>query len=279
MILLADGGSSKVDWRLIDKGDEILQIKTNGANPFIRDTKDISDELGEKLIPKIKDYTISAVHFFGAGCAFPEKNEIIRQAIATHLPDISIEVGSDLIAAAKGLCGKDKGIVCIIGTGSNSCYYDGERVVENVPSLGYILGDEGSGAVIGRLFLNACLKNQLTKGIKEKFFEETGLDIATILNKVYKEPLPNKFLASFAPFILKNIADGSIYNLVYNSFKSFFVRNIMQYDYQHNTANFTGSVAFHFQDILKNVAKDLNIKIGQITQSPMGGLIKYYTEK
>ncbi|NDV94522.1 ATPase [Dysgonomonas sp. 521] len=276
MILLADGGSTKVDWRLVDGNKEIKQISTKGANPFFRTREDISEEIRQVIKPILNGYSIDAVYFFGAGCASPEKNNIIKDAIADHIDTPLIEVGSDLVAAAKGLCGTSKGIACILGTGSNSCYYDGEEIKENVSPLGYILGDEGSGAVLGRLFLGACLKNQLTKGLKEKFLKEYDLNPNIILDTVYKQPMPNRFLASLSPFIVGNLQDQTVHDLVYNAFRDFFVKNVMQYDYKNNEVHFTGSVAYHYKQILLKVGTDLGITIGTIAQSPMEGLIKYY---
>lgn len=279
MILLADGGSTKVDWRLVEHDKEIKQVYTRGANPFFRTKDDISEELKTSLNPVVNGYNIDAVYFFGAGCASPEKNNIIKEAIAENIRTNYIDVNSDLLAAAKGLCGTKKGIACIIGTGSNSCYYDGKEIKENVSPLGYILGDEGSGAVIGRLFLGACLKNQLTLGLKEKFLREYNLTPAIILDKVYKQPMANRFLASLSPFLLKNIADSSISNIVYHAFKDFYIKNVQQYDYQNNEVHFTGSVAYHYQNILRKVGSDLDIKVGTVISSPMEGLIKYYAEE
>ena len=276
MILLADGGSTKVDWRLVEGTKEIKQISTKGANPFFRSREDISEEIKKVINPVLNGHTIDSVHFFGAGCASPEKNKIVRDAIADNIKTSHIEVNSDLVAAAKGLCGTKKGIACILGTGSNSCFYDGEEIVENVSPLGYVLGDEGSGAVLGRLFLGACLKNQLTKGLKEKFLKEFDLTPAAILDMVYRQPLANRFLASLSPFLVENIHDKTVYDLVYNAFKDFFVKNVMQYDYKNNDVHFTGSVAYYYKDLVRKVGTDLNIKVGIISQSPMEGLIRYY---
>lgn len=276
MILLADGGSTKVDWRLVEGTKEIKQISTKGANPFFRSREDISEEIKKVINPVLNGHTIDSVHFFGAGCASPEKNKIVRDAIADNIKTSHIEVNSDLVAAAKGLCGTKKGIACILGTGSNSCFYDGEEIVENVSPLGYVLGDEGSGAVLGRLFLGACLKNQLTKGLKEKFLREFDLTPAAILDMVYRQPLANRFLASLSPFLVENIHDKTVYDLVYNAFKDFFVKNVMQYDYKNNDVHFTGSVAYYYKDLVRKVGADLHIKVGIISQSPMEGLIKYY---
>ena len=276
MILLADGGSTKVDWRLVEGTKEIKQISTKGANPFFRSREDISEEIKKVINPVLNGHTIDSVHFFGAGCASPEKNKIVRDAIADNIKTSHIEVNSDLVAAAKGLCGTKKGIACILGTGSNSCFYDGEEIVENVSPLGYVLGDEGSGAVLGRLYLGACLKNQLTKGLKEQFLKEFHLTPATILDMVYRQPLANRFLASLSPFLIENIHDKTVYDLVYNAFKDFFVKNVMQYDYKNNDVHFTGSVAYYYKDLVRKVGTDLNIKVGIISQSPMEGLIRYY---
>lgn len=278
MILLADGGSTKVNWCLTNHGKQIKQIYTKGANPFFRTREEISEELKAVLVPQLEGYSVNTVYFYGAGCAFPEKNEIIRLAIEDSISTSSIHVGSDLLAAAKGLCGNQKGIAAIIGTGSNSCFYDGQEIVSNVSPLGYILGDEGSGAVLGRLLVGACLKNQLTEGLKEKFLSKFELTPAIILDKVYKQPLANRFLAGLSIFLIENIEDQTIYNLVYNAFREFFLRNIMQYDYRNNKVHLTGSVAFYYQEVLHKVAKDLQIQIGMITQSPMEGLIKYHSD-
>lgn len=278
MILLADGGSTKVDWCLVDKGQLIKQVFTKGANPFFRSREDISEDIKTTLLPQLKGAVIDQVFFYGAGCAFPDKNEVIRAAIADHIRTSSIEVGSDLLAAARALCGKRKGIACIIGTGSNSCFYDGQKITENISPLGYILGDEGSGAVLGRLFLGSCLKNQLTEGLKEKFLNQFELTPALILEKVYKEPMPNRFLASLSPFLKENIEDKTIYALVYNAFKDFFMKNVMQYDYKNNAVHFTGSLSYYYQDVLRCVAADLGVQIGTIVQLPMEGLIRYHSQ-
>lgn len=278
MILLADGGSTKVDWCLVDQGKLKKRVITKGANPFFRSTEDISKEISHALIPELNGDTIDAVYFYGAGCAFPEKNDIVKAAIAENIATGVIEIESDLLGAAVGLCGDQAGIVCILGTGSNSCYYDGKKIVKNVSPLGYILGDEGSGAVLGKIFLGSCLKNQLTEGIKEKFLEYIDLPIPQIMDNVYKQPLPNRFLASFCPFLKEHLNDKSVYELVYNAFTDFFKKNVMQYDYKDHKVSFAGSVAFHFQDVLLKVAADLGITIGDIKQSPMDGLINFYTK-
>lgn len=276
MILLADAGSTKTDWSLTEKGKEIKRITTSSANPFFCTYEDISEDIKTNLIPKLEEYKIENVYFFGAGCINVDKSKLIYDAIARNIKTAHIEVESDLLGAARGLCGNSKGIACILGTGSNSCHYDGDKIVQHISPLGYILGDEGSGAVLGRLFIGACLKNQLGEDIKSAFLKKYNLTPALILDKVYKESAPNRFLASFSPFILQYIDNEDVYNLVYNTFKDFFIKNVMQYDFKNNLVHFTGSIAFFFKDILSDVAKDLEIGIGNIQQSPIKGLIEYY---
>ncbi|GAB1414894.1 ATPase [Paludibacter sp.] len=276
MILIADGGSTTVDWCLVDKGKIKKRVITKGANPFFRTTDDISHEISEKLLPQLNGSNIESIHFYGAGCAFPEKNNIVRDAIAANFNVDDIEVDSDLFGAAVGLYNDQPGIACILGTGSNSCFYDGNKICINVSPLGFILGDEGSGAVLGRLFVGSCLKNQFGQDIKDKFFEFINMSVPEILDRVYKQPLPNRFLASVSPFISDNIGNEKIYELVYNAFTDFFRKNVMQYDYKNYKVSFIGSVAHHFQDILKASAQSLHIELGEIVQSPMEGLVRFY---
>lgn len=280
MIIIADSGSTKVDWRLVDKGQEIKRVSTNAANPFFCTPDDIRYEIESDLLPLLKDYQVDKVYFFGAGCNTIEKKAVIKDILANTIDTDSISVESDLLGAAIGLCGDTEGIVCILGTGSNSCHYDGKSITEQISPLGYILGDEGSGAVLGRLFINACLKNQLSSDIKTQFLNEYNLNTALILDKVYREPMPNRFLAGFSPFIHRNIHDEQVYRLVYNSFRDFFIKNVMQYtNWNSLPIHMTGSVAYYYKDILSNLEKELDIDIKTIVRSPMDGLIKYYSEK
>lgn len=279
MILIADGGSTKVDWCLIDKNGLVKQVFTKGANPFFRTTEDIAQELSTELLHIVEAYKIKKVYFFGAGCAFPEKNEVVEKAICNCFPNAQIKVDSDLLGAAIGLCGDKAGIACIIGTGSNSCFFDGAKIVDNVSPLGYVLGDEGSGAVLGRLFIGNCLKNQFGKGVKEKFFDYLGQSQAELMECIYRKPLANRYLASVSPFVKQNLSDPTVYQLVYTAFQDFFKKNVMQYDYKSNSVSITGSIAYHYQDVIKEVAKDLGIQLAIINQTPMGGLIEFYKNK
>ena len=275
MILIADSGSTKTDWCVVENGEFILRFKTRGMNPFFQTEEEIGKEIEAGLLPSLKDFEPSAIYFYGAGCAFPEKNNMIRRAVNRYL-SVPVEVGSDLLAAARALCGDQPGIACIMGTGSNSCYYDGREIVKNVSPLGFILGDEGSGAVLGKLLIGDVLKDQLSPALKDQFLTQYELTPALIMYKVYRQPFPNRFLAGFSPFIREHLDEPAIWELVTRSFLAFFTRNVKQYDYFELPVHLVGSVAWYYQDILKEIAFDLGIRLGTIGRSPMEGLIAYH---
>ena len=205
MILIADSGSTKTDWCVVGQGQLVRQIVTKGMNPFFQSEEEIENEIATALIPHLKTNVLDAVYFYGAGCV-PDKVPMMYNALSTHLNTKNgIEVNTDMLAVARGLCGHKPGIACIMGTGSNSCFYDGEKIVSNVSPLGFILGDEGSGAVLGKLLVGDMLKNQMTPELKEKFLNKTGLTPPEIIDRVYRQPFPNRFLASLSPFLAENI--------------------------------------------------------------------------
>jgi len=276
MILIADSGSTKTHWSVVDRGQLIQQVFTKGMNPFFQTPEEMGEEIAKALIPQLNGKTFREIHFFGAGC-LPEKVPSVREVLSQYFDvDGEIEVDTDMLAAAKGLCGRNPGIVCILGTGSNSCFYDGEKIVSNVSPLGFILGDEGSGAVLGKLLVGDILKNQMGAELKEKFLKQYDLTQAQIIERVYRQPFPNRFLASISPFLAENIGEPKIYELVLNAFKAFLTRNVMQYDYKNNQAHFIGSIAFHYKEVLMAAAREVGVEIGTIIQSPMEGLTEYY---
>jgi N-acetylglucosamine kinase-like BadF-type ATPase len=227
----------------------------------------------EFIFPK---EAISSVYFYGAGCT-PEKAPIVSEALNAYFQSEKTEVNSDLLAAARSLCLNEGGIACILGTGSNSCYYDGEKIVQNVSPLGYILGDEGSGAVLGKKIIGDMLKNQLSQHIVQDFQYMYHLSPAEIMDNVYRRPFPNRFLAQFVPFISNHIIDSEIKQLVEDSFSEFIRRNILQYPESNQLPiHFTGSVAFCFKNNLENVLHKFNLQLGKITKDPMPGLIEYH---
>ena len=279
MILIADCGSTKIDWCLIENGKVAKQVFTSGINALLMSEEQIRQTIADELVPEIKGYEIGSVYYYGAGCLFDDICANVRRAIAANIPSAkTIEVDTDLLAAARALCGKNPGIACIMGTGSNSCYYDGVRIVDNVSPLGYILGDEGSGAVLGKLLVGDVLKNQLPAALCEKFLKKYDLDRQKIIEGVYKKPAANRFLASLSPFLIENIEEPAVHRLVLNAFKAFFVRNIENYEGSKTMpVSFVGSVAYYYRDVLEEAASSLGIKIGTVIKSPMEGLIKYHS--
>jgi len=195
-ILIADSGSTKTDWVLLDHNKKIIQVQTIGFNPYFQSSEEISREIKETLIPVLKDHisSISQISFYGAGCSSPDKMQVVKQALYLAFGDITSEVNHDLLAAARALCGKEKGIACILGTGSNSCLYDGKEVVENIPSVGYFFGDHGSGATIGKTFIQNYFDGKLPSHLKDAF-EKAGYHREVILENIYKKPMPSKYLA------------------------------------------------------------------------------------
>jgi len=277
MILIADSGSTKTNWSIAKQGICIQSVHTPGINPFFQSEEEINAMIATFLLPQLtmNPSEIGSVYFYGAGCVF-EKIKTVKNALSTHFKTNFIDVNSDLLGAARGICGKKAGIACILGTGSNSCFYDGNQIVKNISPLGFILGDEGSGAVLGKLLVGDLLKEMLPATLKEKFLNQFNLTYVQIIDKVYRQPLPNRFLASLSPFLAQNIHEPEIYDLVLNSFVSFFERNVKKYDHKHYQTNFVGSIAYHYKEILSEAAIATGVRIGNITQSPMRGLMTYH---
>ncbi len=278
MILIADSGSTKTDWCIAHNGEPVKQMRTKGINPFFQSEEEIQQELAHYLLPELPDGELKAVYFYGAGCT-PEKVPVLRRAIADSLPvNGNIKTESDMVAAARSLCGHEPGIACILGTGSNSCFYDGKEIVNNISPLGFVLGDEGSGAVLGKLLVGDILKNQFPSTLKDAFFEQFDLTAPEIIDRVYRQPFPNRFLATLSPFLAQHLHEPVVRTLVFNSFIAFFQRNVKQYDYKHLQAHFIGSIAYYYKDVLQEAAEETGVKIGQIIQSPMEGLIRYHNQ-
>ena len=277
MNLIADSGSTNTHWCLVQNGEVVNEIITDGINPFYQTDMEIIALLDDQLIPKLVNIDIDSIYFYGAGCSFPDKKILVSRALVRFFGNSMIEIQSDLLGAARSLFQHEKGIACILGTGSNSCYYNGKEIEQNVSPLGFILGDEGSGAVLGKIFIADCLKNQLPVELKEKFLTCYELTPEMILENVYKKPFPNRYLAQFTPFLLENIEEPSIFNLVYDSFDAFLIRNVMQYPLDDIQIGFVGSVAYYFRDTIEIVASERRIIISDIVQNPMNGLVKYHS--
>lgn len=274
MILIADSGSTKTDWCLAEQGEKLQRIITKGMNPYFQSEDNMRDEIQTVLLPELQTTTFDALYFYGAGC-LPEKIPVMQTILNKYLDAKTIEVDSDMPAAARGLCGRNPGIVCILGTGSNSCFYDGEKITANVSPLGFILGDEGSGAVLGKLLVGDILKNRLPAGLKEKFLQQFALTPAMIIERVYRQQFPNRFLASLSPFLAQNLDEPAVKDLVLNAFKAFLTRNVQQYD-RHYPVHFIGSIAYYYRETLEEAIRECGMQPGKIRQSPMDGLIAFH---
>ena len=279
MILIADSGSTKTSWCLTDGIDFTEYCSTGGLNPFFRSTGNIVDEIQLKLIPKT-GANIDQIFFYGAGIINPEKGDIVKNALHKLYPKAKIEVQSDLLAAARSTLGNEIGIACILGTGSNSCLYNGIEIIEHVPPLGFILGDEGSGSVLGRKLVGDFLKGVMPKNISEEFQNRFQITYADFMEGVYKNEKPNQFLAQFVPFVHENISNEYCVHLVEDSFQEFINRNISMYSgFREQDLSFVGSVAYYFQTQLKNVLNKNQLRLKTVLKEPLNGLLKFHTEK
>lgn len=275
MLLIADSGSTKVDWRALHSDGSVQEVTTAGINPFFQTEEQIIYELQQHLLPDVSA-SVNEIHFYGAGVSSPEKVLVLQNCFRKVFPKARAFAYTDLLAAARALCGHKPGIAAILGTGANSCFYDGKNIVDNVPACGFILGDEGSGAVLGKKFISDYLKRQLPAEISTLFTQKYGLNYNSIIERVYRQPFPNRFLATFSVFLNENRTDPYINRLLKTNFEEFFTRNIIQYDYKKYSVNLVGSVAFHYSEIIKEVAAQNKIKIGTILKSPIDGLVEYH---
>ncbi|HNS13516.1 MAG TPA: hypothetical protein PKM97_12950 [Bacteroidia bacterium] len=281
MIILAESGSSKTDWCFIKNGEVLQKVSSIGLNPYFVDSSKISDTITQNVLPAFNNSeSINDIYFYGAGCSTSKMCEIVRQGLFAHFPTANIEVQSDMIAAARGLCGEGPGIVSILGTGSNSCAFSGGKIIEQSPALGYVLGDEGSGTDIGKRLLKAFCYKELKPELQNAFELKYKISKDDVLEAIYKKAMPNRYIASFVPFINEH-SDESLFRFVHSAFAGFLQQHIMRYEsLPHKTPlYFTGSVAYIFSDILKEEVEKHSLILGNITQSPLAGLIEYHRNK
>lgn len=276
MILIADSGSTKCHWALCRPSGETVRLASGGLNPFACSDSKIAMTLDEDLMPHLAADAVEAVYFYGAGCIF-DGAERIERALSTRFPDARVEVAGDMLGAARALCGHSGGIVCILGTGSNSCLYDGERIVANVPPLGYVLGDEGGGAHIGRLVVADILKGLMPEHLRKALYEECATSYAEIIENVYRRPQANRYLAGFAEFAARHLDEPSIGACVDSAFDAFIERNVMQYDHLSCTVGFVGSIAYFFRDRVLSAVERHGLRAGDIMRSPIDALAAYHT--
>lgn len=277
MILIADSGSTKTHWCLMTANGQSSDFFTDGINPFYQTSDAIKNSVSNQLLPQMARLMwagkVTHIYFYGAGCT-PEKIPVLVYALTSIFKSAQINVYSDMVGAACGLLGHNEGVACILGTGANSCLWNGKEIVKNVPALGFILGDEGSGAVLGKRLVADLLKNQLNDELKEKFLKQYNITAADIIENVYRKPFPNRYLASLSMFCAENIDNPLVYKLVYDHFAYFAKRILTQYP--PLPIGFIGSIAYYYQDVLKAVLTDNGFEVAQILQSPMEGLKAYH---
>ena len=275
-ILIADGGATKTSWYFQSEENITKQFTTGGINPFFSTTEDIINEWRQSPIAQLPR-NIEKVFFYGSGIINDEKAQVIKQALPNFFPKAKTAVFNDLLAAARATLGDKNGIACILGTGSNSCLYNGKEITSHVPPLGYILGDEGSGANLGRQLVGDYLKKIMPSSLREKFNQKYAIKYSEFLNRVYHYEKPNQLLAGFVPFLAENINNSYCTDLVEGAFASFISRNVMQYKgYQYQPICFSGSVAFYFKKQLRNALLKNNLQSGKILKEPLSGLKKFH---
>lgn len=273
-ILIADSGSTKTDWALMEAGNIVASLRTQGINPFHQQEETIVGILRDELLPQMPFFP-SEIYFYGSGVR-AEFELLMCQLITEVFPKAQhVEAHGDLLGAAIAVCGSEAGIACILGTGANSCLYDGSRIVQNTPPLGYILGDEGSGAVLGIRFLNALLRGRLTKRLREAFLESQQMTEGDVIARVYRQPMANRWLASLTPFIHEHLADPCVRNIVIGNFRDFFRMNIVPYGRHDLPVGAVGSIAWHYIAELEEAARLEGFAISRVLRSPLDGLVSH----
>ncbi len=275
--LVADSGSTKTDWCLLRKGKQPLRFSTQGINPYIQ-SKEAIVEMLQKELPWDNDkYKADNLHYFGAGAANPEKQVLLNGILKKHFGIKKTEVQGDMLAACRALCSDKPGVVCILGTGSASCYYNGRKIKEQKPSLGYIAGDEGGGNYMGKRILQYYAYGTFDSELKMVFEMKFGNDIREIINTLYHQPSPNRYLASFVTLLKENRGHYMVENIIEDCLNDFFHTSILKHRHTWNMPlYFSGSIAFEFRDILESLCGQYELEIGDVIKSPMDGLIKYY---
>jgi N-acetylglucosamine kinase-like BadF-type ATPase len=277
MILIADAGATKISWVVISEGKASQPVETAGFNPYTMEPRILLDAAEKDLVPFINPGYITEVFYYGAGCSTQFKCNIVEDVLKDVFDKADFEIHHDLLGAARALFGRSAGIACILGTGSNSCLYDGKKIKENVTSLGYFFGDEGSGAYLGKLFLTEYLRGRMPENIRHAFEKRFGYSVENILDAVYNKPYPNRFLSSFAEYLNGFKEDEFVKGLVRRNFQDFFREQVTQYtDYEKEPIGVIGSVGFYYSELFLEIAAQHKLKVSKIIQSPIEGLVDYH---
>lgn len=276
-ILIAESGSTKTDWYLAREDKKPITVKTSGINPYLQTSFDINSLLSHEL--KLKKYKPDEIYFYGAGAGTKENQEELASILQAFFRPRKIEVHGDMMAAARSMCAKEKGIVCILGTGSNSCYYDGKTMKSQVASLGYIAGDEGSGNHMGKRVLRYYAYKTFDEELNSSFEQMFGNNLTDILNKLYKKPFPNRYLATFTQLLREHRGHYMVENIIEDSINEFFHHHVLKYrESWKYPIHFTGSIANEFKDVIETFCDNLGLSIGKVVKSPLKGLIDYHTK-
>jgi len=277
MQLIADSGSTKTAWALIERGIVKTRVNTTGLNPYFHTSESVEATLIAELVPYIVPDHVREIHFYGSGCSTENNNAMIADALRTFFRKADPRIHHDILGAGRALFGKKEGIAGILGTGSNSCYYDGENCFSKVDSLGYLFGDEGAGSYLGKKLIGKYLTKQLPEDVRDAFDKKYKFTLEDILNSLYNRPYPNRFLASFSEFLAPNQHHPFIHQLVKESFLAFFNAQIKQYKhYKTLTVGFVGSIAYNYREILLETAQEERIRVGTILSAPIEGLIRFH---
>jgi glucosamine kinase len=276
MIIIADSGSSKIDWRLLAQDGTIQQASSPGFNPYYQPLDHLKTSIRESLIPVVQG-NVTKVFFYGTGVSSSRNQDLVRSAFLEFFPGATVSIEWDLLGAARALCGREKGIACILGTGSNSCLYDGNTITEQVANLGWILADEGSGTNLGKTLLVDYFRKKMPEQLSKQFQQRFPFTREEFLEKIYQQEKPSTFLATFSKFIFQHLKEPYCYQLVYNGFSEFYENNVMKYpDYQNVKVHFVGSIAFYYSDLLRQVANDKGVTVKNILETPIAGLTLYH---
>lgn len=278
-ILIADSGATKCEWCLLHDGRR-KKLDTQGISPYFLDEAGIVKVIENELKPSIARWQVDAVYYYGTGCKDPDNRKVVQRAIRRLFSGADVHVTHDLMGAALSVCGDSKGIACILGTGSNSCYFDGKKIAKNSPGLGFVLGDEGSGAYLGKKVLQYYLYNTFDEELRYKFDARYATNTSEILESVYKRPLPNRYLASFTLFLAENRGHYMVENIIEDGLNDFFFQHLCKYRESWKLPiHFVGGVAYGFRDVIKELCGTYEFELGTILQKPMDGLVKYHKAK
>ena len=274
--LIADSGATKAEWVLLYNGEK-QTLFTQGISPYFLNTDQIATLVEDELATKLHHRLPGEVHYYGTGCSNPANAKSVKKALSRVFPGAAVHVNTDLMAAARAICGKEKGVACILGTGSNSCYYNGKSIVKNSPGIGYVLGDEGSGAYLGKKVIQYYLYNTFDEDLRARFDARFVTTSVEILDNVYKKPLPNRYLAGFAMFLAENRGHYMIENIIEDGLNDFFFQHLCKYnEIWKFPVSFVGSVADGFKDVIRQLCDSYEFDLGTIMKNPMAGLVKYH---